>query len=89
MALELTPDEAQARIHQVDDAMVMVRSLATRILDTTQTMTAGSWLGGRAAMFNKIMAQHHEDFNNVINRLTQVAEKGKSDIQTLVAHDTQ
>jgi hypothetical protein len=25
---------------------------------------------------------------DVINQLTQVAEKGKSDIQTLVTHDT-
>ena len=51
-------------------------------------MTGSSWQGGRAVTFRGIMSQHHDDFNYVINQLTQVAEKGKSDIQTLVSHDT-
>ena len=88
MTLSLTPAEAEAKIAQVDDAMVSVRALASKILDTTQTMTAGSWQGGRAHTFNAIMTQHHEDFNAVINALSQVAEKGKTDIRTLVSHDS-
>ena len=35
------------------------------------------------------MGQHHEDFNTVLNNLQTIVDKGKSDIQTLVAHDTQ
>ena len=52
-------------------------------------MCASSWQGGRAATFSKIMTQHHEDFNTVLNNLQTIVDKGKSDIQTLVAHDTQ
>jgi uncharacterized protein YukE len=88
MTLHLTPTEAQTKVQQVDEAMYNLRTLASRILDSTETMTSGSWQGGRAATFRGIMSQHHEDFNYVINQLTQVAEKGKSDIQTLVSHDT-
>jgi hypothetical protein len=88
MTLHLTPADAQTKIQQVDDAMHNLRSLASRILDSTETMTAGSWQGGKAQTFRGIMSQHHEDFNYVITQLTYVAEKGKSDIQTLVSHDT-
>jgi hypothetical protein len=88
MTLHLTPAEAQTKIQQVDEAMFNLRSLASKILDSTETMTASSWQGGKAQTFRGIMSQHHEDFNYVINQLTQVAEKGKSDIQTLVTHDT-
>ncbi len=85
--LSLTPDEANAKIVQVDDAMVTARSMGNRILDQTQTMTASSWTGGRAATFNAIMTQHRDDFEAVINRLQQVADKGKADIQTITTHD--
>ena len=89
MTLHLTPAEAQTKINQVDDAMGTARMLANKIMDSTQTMTASSWQGGRAQMFNRIMGQHHEDFNAVLTALQQVADKGKSDIHTLVSHDTQ
>ena len=88
MTLHLTPAEAQTKIQQVDESMYTLRTLASKILDSTETMTASSWQGGRAQTFRGIISQHHEDFNYVINQLTQVAEKGKSDIQTLVTHDT-
>jgi type VII secretion system (Wss) protein ESAT-6 len=88
MTLHLTPQEAQTRIHQVDEAMNNLRTLASRILDSTETMTGSSWQGGRAQTFRGIMTQHHDDFNYVITQLTHVAEKGKSDIQTLVSADT-
>ncbi|HJT93058.1 MAG TPA: hypothetical protein VJ777_14170 [Mycobacterium sp.] len=88
MTLSLTPAEAELKIQQVDEAMITARTLAGKILDTTQTMTASSWLGGKAHTFNGIMSQHNDDFNTVITALTQVAEKGKSDIRTIVTHDT-
>jgi uncharacterized protein YukE len=88
MTLHLTPAEADAKINQVDQQMTDVRRLASKILDTTQTMTASSWQGGRAAMFNRIMQQHHDDFNTVINNLQAVADKGKSDIRALVTHES-
>jgi hypothetical protein len=88
MTLHLSPTEAQRRIQQVDEAMYNLRTLASKILDSTETMTGSSWQGGRATAFRGIMTQHHDDFNYVINQLTHVAEKGKGDIQTLVSHDS-
>ncbi|HTI74732.1 MAG TPA: hypothetical protein VL634_07040 [Mycobacterium sp.] len=88
MTLHLSPTEAQRRIQQVDEAMYNLKTLASKILDSTETMTGSSWQGGRAATFRGIMTQHHDDFNYVINQLTHVAEKGKGDIQTLVSHDS-
>lgn len=88
MTLHLSPGDAQNRVQQVDEAMFNLRSLASKILDTSETMTGSSWQGGRAVAFRGRMTQHHDDFTYVINQLTQIAEKGKSDIQTLVSQDT-
>jgi uncharacterized protein YukE len=88
MTLILTPAQAEAKINQIDNEMVDVRRLAERILDSTQTMCASSWQGGRAQTFSKIMAQHHEDFTTVLNNLQQIVDKGKSDIRAFVAHET-
>jgi hypothetical protein len=48
MTLHLTPAEAQTKIQQVDESMYTLRTLASKILDSTETMTASSWQGGRA-----------------------------------------
>jgi WXG100 family type VII secretion target len=87
MALSLRPEEAQPKINQIDEEMADVRLLASRILDSTQSMTASSWKGGRAATFNQIMTQHHEDMNNVINNLQRIVDKTKGDINTFMAHE--
>jgi uncharacterized protein YukE len=85
MTLSLTPAEAQSKIAQVDDAMLTARTMGNRILDNTETMTSGAWLGDRATTFRAIMNQHRDDFEAVINRMQQIAEKGKSDIQIITS----
>ena len=87
MALNVTPAEAQAKMQRIDEEMGEVRLLANRILDSTQTMTAGSWQGGRAQTFNQIMTQHHEDMNRVLNNLQHTVEKARSDIKAFLAHE--
>ncbi|MDV3124023.1 hypothetical protein M1247_03790 [Mycobacterium sp. 21AC1] len=89
MATALTPQEAEIKIGQVDEAMINARTLANSILDRTQTMTASSWLGGKAQKFAGLMTQHHDDFTAVINQLTQVAETGKSNMRTLANNDSE
>jgi uncharacterized protein YukE len=88
VTLHLSPGDAQNRVQQVDEAMFNLRSLASKILDSSDTMTGSSWQGGRAMGFRGKMSQHHEDLTFVINQLTQIADKGKSDIQTLLSQDT-
>ena len=78
MTLSLTPAEAETKITQVDETMIEVRRLANRILDSTQTMTASSWQGGRAQMFRA----HHDAAPRGLQQrhqqaLQQVADKGK------------
>jgi WXG100 family type VII secretion target len=87
MALSLSPSEAQPKINQIDQEMQEVRTLANRILDSTQTMTASSWKGGRAATFNQIMTQHHENMNNVINNLQRIVDKTKDDIRVFMENE--
>lgn len=89
MRTSLTPQEAEAKIAQVDEAMQNARTLANNILERTQSMTASSWLGGRAQRFGNTMTQHHEDFTAVINALSQVAETGKTNMRTFASADSQ
>jgi uncharacterized protein YukE len=89
MTTSLTPQEAEAKIAQVDEAMQNARTLANNILDRTQTMTASSWLGGKAQHFSTVMTQHHDDFTAIINSLTQVAETGKANMRTFANMDAE
>jgi hypothetical protein len=90
MTLHLTAHEAQRIMHQVDQQMVDVRTLASKILDTTEAMCGSSWQGNRAQTFRAIMQQHTDDFNTVINAMQlQVVDKGKDDIHALVNADSQ
>ncbi|MGV9801802.1 WXG100 family type VII secretion target [Mycobacterium sp. NPDC003449] len=88
MATSLTPQEAETKIGQVDEAMTTARTLANNILERAETMTASSWLGGKAQKFAGMMTQHHDDFTAVITQLTQVAETGKSNMRTLANMDS-
>jgi hypothetical protein len=87
MALNLTPAEAQSKMTTIDEEMGEVRLLANRILESTETMTARDWQGGRAATFNRIMAQHHEDMNGVLNNLQRTVEKARADINAFLEHE--
>ncbi|OBG99294.1 WXG100 family type VII secretion target [Mycobacterium sp. E3247] len=89
MTTSLTPQEAEAKIAQVDQAMQNARALANNILDRTQTMTASSWLGHKAQSFGNTMQNHHEDFTAVINALNQVAETGKTNMRTFANLDAE
>lgn len=89
MTTSLTPQEAEAKIQQVDEAMARARTLANNILDRTQTMTASSWLGGKATKFGGTIQQHHDDLTAVITSLTQVAETGKSNMRTFANVDAE
>ncbi|MCP9271547.1 WXG100 family type VII secretion target [Mycolicibacterium arenosum] len=83
-ATSLTPEEAQAKITQVDEAMSSARLLGQSMQDRTLEMTSSSWQGDQATRFAQRMQAHNEDFTAIINRLTQVAETGKSNMTSLV-----
>lgn len=87
MTLSLTQSEADAKIMQIDEAVANARTLANQMVDTADTMTNNSWLGGKAARFNGIMHQHHDDFRALVDALTEVGENGKVAIQELAGQD--
>ena len=71
MTLSLTQSEAEAKIMQIDETMIKVRRLATQILDSSEAMTANSWLGGRAQSFRLTMIKRNEDFSALIEALSR------------------
>ncbi|HEY9305968.1 MAG TPA: WXG100 family type VII secretion target [Mycobacterium sp.] len=85
----LTPADAHAKITQIDDAMNSARQLGRNMQDITQQMTSSSWLGNQASVFAQKMAQYDDDFNAIVNRLTQVADTGKSNMTALANLDSE
>lgn len=85
----LTPAEAQAKIHQIDQAMADALQLKNQMQDITVQMTSSSWRGNQASMFANKMQQYDEDFNAIINQLSNVAETGKSNMMTLINRDSE
>jgi uncharacterized protein YukE len=85
----LTQAEAQAKINQIDEAMQSARQLGQNMQNITTEMTSSSWLGNQASLFTQKMLQYNDDFTTIINRLTQVAETGKSNMVALVNLDAE
>jgi uncharacterized protein YukE len=85
----LTQAEAQTKITQVDDAMHSARQLGQKMQSITTEMTSSSWQGNQASVFAQKMLQYNDDFTAIINRLTQVAETGKSNMMALVNLDAE
>lgn len=85
--LALTPQEAAAKITQIDEAMGRARALVAKMTSETETMVSGSWNGVAAGKFNNLKLDQHDEYNLLIQTLTNVAEKGKAHIQKLATAD--
>ena len=85
----LTPPEAQAKITQIDQAMADALQLKNKMQEITVQMTSSSWRGNQASKFANKMQQYDEDFNAIINQLSNVAETGKSNMMTLINRDSE
>ena len=85
--LALTPQDAAAKITQIDEAMGRARALVAKLATETETMVAGSWNGVAAGKFNTLKLNQHDEYNLLIQTLTNVAEKGKAHIQKLATAD--
>ncbi|OMC08442.1 hypothetical protein [Mycobacterium sp. SP-6446] len=84
----LTHAEAQAKIKQIDQAMGDALVLKNKMENITLHMTSSSWQGNQARTFATKMQGYNDDFNAIINQLSNVAETGKSNMMTLVNHDS-
>ena len=87
MALQLTPQEAAAKIQQIDESMGRARSLVTKLQSETDAMLGSSWHGVSAGRFGTTQTANHDDYNVLIQTLTDVAEKGKTHIQRIATTD--
>jgi uncharacterized protein YukE len=87
MVVALTPQEAAAKITQIDEAMGRARSLVAKMTGETETMVSGPWNGVAAGKFNNLKMQQHDEYNLLIQTLTNVAEKGKTHIQSIATAD--
>jgi uncharacterized protein YukE len=80
----LTQAEAQARLHQVDDAMSQARQLVQSMQDRTAHMVGSSWQGTQASRFGQTMQQHTDDFTGIINRLDNIVQTGRHNINAFL-----
>ncbi|MCZ8380191.1 WXG100 family type VII secretion target [Mycobacterium sp. CPCC 205372] len=87
MALQLTPQEAAAKIVAIDESMARARSLVAKLQSETDTMLGSSWHGVSAGKFGNTQTANHDDYNVLIQTLTDVAEKGKTHIQRISTTD--
>ncbi|KWX23515.1 MULTISPECIES: WXG100 family type VII secretion target [Mycolicibacterium] len=87
MVVALTPQEAAAKITQIDEAMGRARSLVAKMQGETETMVSGPWNGVAAGKFNELKTGQHDEYNLLIQTLTNVAEKGKKHIQSIATAD--
>jgi uncharacterized protein YukE len=87
MALQLTPQEAAAKIAAIDESMGRARGLVAKLQSETDTMLGSSWHGVSAGKFGNTQTANHDDYNVLIQTLTDVAEKGKTHIQRISTTD--
>lgn len=80
----LTHAEAQARLNQVDDAMSQARQLVQAMQDRTAHMVGSSWQGNQASRFAQTMQQHTDDFTGILNRLDNIVQTGKHNINAFL-----
>ncbi len=85
----LTQSEAHAKINQINDAMASAHKCVQNMQDHSQQMTTTSWQGNQAQQFGIRMQQFTDDMNAVVNRLQQVAETGKSNMQAMANLDSE
>jgi uncharacterized protein YukE len=86
---KLTHAEAQAKIRQVDDAMQSAHQCVRSLQDHTQQMTATSWQGNQSQLFGQKMQQTTDDMTAIVNRLQQVADTGKHNMNALANLDSE
>ncbi|WP_101951164.1 WXG100 family type VII secretion target [Mycobacterium sp. 3519A] len=87
MTVSLTPAEADAKISQINDARDQAVAKLKQIEDTQQNMLASAWHGGSATNYSKTSAQQQEDFNQIINTLNDIVEKGAQHIRSVANQD--
>jgi uncharacterized protein YukE len=85
----LTQAAANAKITQVDDAMASAHTVVKKLQDNTQQMTTTSWQGNQSQVFGQKMAQVTDDMTQIVNRMQQIADQGKQNINALVAQDSE
>ncbi|GAS88280.1 MULTISPECIES: WXG100 family type VII secretion target [Mycobacteriaceae] len=87
MVVALTPQEAAAKITQIDEAMGRARSIVAKMTGETETMVSGPWNGVAAGKFSSMKTQQHDEYNALIQTLTNIAEKGKTHIHSIANAD--
>jgi len=87
MTVSLTPAQADAKISQINDARDQAVAKMRQIEDSQQAMLAAAWMGNSATNYGKTSAQQHEDFNQIINTLNDVVEKGSTHIRSISNQD--
>ena len=87
MTLQLSPPEAAAKIAEIDASMERARGLVAKLQGETDTMLGASWHGVSAGRYGTTQTTNHDEYTVLIQRLTEVAEKGKTHISNIATGD--
>ena len=88
MTLGLTPDQAQAKLTQIDDLRTQVIKTLHQIEDSQQLMLGGNWTGGSATTYNHTTATQNDDMNTIINDLNHIVDTATTHINSITTKDS-
>jgi uncharacterized protein YukE len=83
MTVSLTPDQAAAKLGQIEQARQTAVSKLASIRDSQEGMLASSWHGGSATNYGKTSAQQQDDFNQIISTLNDVVQLSTNHIHSI------
>jgi uncharacterized protein YukE len=88
MTVSLTQAQANSAIAQVDEGLSSARQLLSQMADHQQNMLSTGWHGSSAGNYSNLSDQQHDDFGQILNKLTTVAETGKEHIRSVTNMDS-
>lgn len=87
MTVSLTPAEAESKIQDINSARDQAVQKLNQISDTQEQMLAATWRGGSADTYNNTSLQQREEFDQLINALNVVVEKGSQHMRAVANTD--
>lgn len=87
MTLSLTPEQAQAKLQQIDELRDHAIQTMQRIEDNQNLMLNGNWTGGSATTYGHTTSSQNDDMNTVIKNLNDLVEKATTHIKSVTTAD--
>jgi uncharacterized protein YukE len=87
MTVSLTPAEAEAKIHQIQEARGQAVLKLNQISDAQEQMLKVNWHGGSATTYQQTSQGQREEFDDLIKTLDATVEKGSEHLRAVANAD--